>query len=293
MRSFFVITIFSLLTACSAPSPAPTDTVAIPPTVSVTETATLPPEQVDVEINGYLDDLDFIFQSPVTEVQFGGSEGPKILASTAVEESGRVHGINTVEMPPKLLVETTARALHAMLMPEEEDTPENVQAFAEKWAEVQAGDSPCSDLMREVKLFYANGNGVEQIVSMVPACGLSPVPDGAIEVKEVKLIYGAWYVPDLDLGKNVADPDAPWFKVVIAGAGFGTVYDEKTQTLNLFIGANFLTDSTNSEGKAATYTQALIDSLGRYQLGRNVVVKSSQNWANESTDLINAGFDVH
>lgn len=302
LNSSIVLSILILASCLPAPTAtnAPSDTLA--PAFTETSTSTIVPTVAPTstvtaeEVEGYIDKLELIYESPMKEVRFGGADGPVINVGLAVEHSGLSHGIGRVEMPDPLLAETTMRALHSIFAPEEEDTPENLQAFADKLAAIQRGDPgvSCADVMHSLKVYNANGNGGSEVLNLVPPCGLSPVPEGVTELSGgVKMVYGSWYTASDEGGKNVPDIDAKWFNTVTdAGDGYGVLLDQEQGILYIFIGAGSTMREEKTNLYVGMYTQMMVDWLEKYSQGERFYPKSTEEWAKTSFKMINSGLNV-
>jgi len=280
---FLILTILLLpLTACgemptATPVPSPTlftATQLLPsetPTRASTETQPSP----TVETKSYLSQLDIVFESPEQQFKYNGAE---IGGQTSVDRSAASHGIHEVTMTPELQAKLSMRALHNIFMPEEEDNDVNLAAFTKKLANVQAGNGSCADFTRTISMYDANGGGEPTEMTIVPACGTNSVPAGAVEVKSIDFVTGSWYVWSEELGKNVANPNYPWYKVVVAGGGAGVLFDPSSGELTVMNGVAFLDDAQSANGKAQIVRdfEVTLDYLRSFSRGKDFKLSNTQ-----------------
>lgn len=203
--------------------------------------------EIPVNENSYANQLDIVYESPEQQLQYNGAE---IGGQTSVDRSATSHGVHEITMTPDLQAKLSMRALHNILLPEEEDNDANLAAFTKRLAEIQAGNGSCADFARTIPIYDANGSGKPTEMTVVPACGTSPVPAGAVEIKSVNFVTGSWYVWSEELGKNVPNPDYPWYDVAVAGGGGGVLFDPTSGELRVMNGVAFLDDADSANGKA-------------------------------------------
>jgi len=262
-------------TAASAPSPTLFTATQPPPSETPNPASTETQPAPTVETKSYLSQLDIVFESPEQQLKYNGAE---IGGQTSVDRSAASHGIHEVTMTPELQAKLSMRALHNIFMPEEEDNDVNLAAFTKKLANVQAGNGSCADFVRTISIYDINGSGAPSEITIVPACRLSPVPEGAMEIKSVNFVTGSWYVWSEELGKHIANPDYTWYEVVIAGGGGGILFDKTTNTLEIMVGLPFQADAQNRSGWVSTQIEDTLAWLSYYSLGKSLTLSSDQKY---------------
>ena len=231
MKQILFLVLLSLfLAACAgtpvaAPAPTPTplpsetpaSTQAATPTPGATVAASgtpapgeTPAATATAAEKSYLEQLNITYSSKPVEVM--AADGTDLLTTMQVnvDRSASSHGVNTIEIKPDTQRWLAARALHNLLLPQEEDTPENLAAFEKMLAEIQRGERPCSDLAKQVSMYTTTSTGPETL-TLVPACGASAVPEGATAVKGVVLDYGEFY---LNPEQGVFKPKLPGIEII-------------------------------------------------------------------------------
>lgn len=305
MKRFLFITLLAvLLTACATPTPSPTMTpsatvspsevmVTSIPDVALTATPTdvavmVTPDRQQlvgdptplISKEGYASQLDITFESPEQVLRYNGAT---ITGKVNVDNSAASHGIHEMTMTPDLQAKLSMRALHNIFLPDEDDNDANLAAFTKKLAAIQTGNGSCADFARTISMYDANGSGEPTEMTIVPACGASSVPDGAVEVKSINFVTGSWYVWSEELGKNVANPDFPWYDVVIAGGGGGVLFDSITGELKVMNGLSFLDRAgENGTTQVASVFEITLDYLKHFFVGKSFKLTSAQRYENRA-----------
>jgi len=287
-KTLFLSLLAVLLSACAAPTPAPTMTPSstVPPS-EVTATSipsvalTAPPSETPPAASeSYLNQLNITFESPEQQLKYNGAQ---IGGQTSVDSSAASHGIHEVIMTPELQAKLSMRALHNIFLPEEADNDADLAAFAKKLADIQAGNGSCAGFARNITMYEANSSGDPSEITIVPLCGLSDVPAGATEIRSINFVTGSWYVWSEELGKNVANPDFPWYDVVIAGGGGGVLFDSTTGELKVMNGLSFLDRAgENGTTQVASVFEITLDYLKHFFAGKSFKLTSAQRYENRA-----------
>lgn len=226
-------------------------------------------------VDGYMSQLDIIFESPEQELTYNGAQ---IHGQTSVDKSAGALRITELTIEPETQAELSMRALHNIFLPDEEDNEANLRAFTRKLAEVQNGTRDCIEFMRTVRMYDANGNGAASEMTIVPACGVSSVPEGATEVKSVNFITGIGADWNEDEQKYMPKSNMAWFNITtLTDVGSGIMFDKQTSTMNVFVGLSSSVSLDRTKLNVARSFEVALYWLKAISRGKGLMLKNYQS----------------
>ncbi len=253
-----------LLTACSSQTAVPVDlptatispspAVTIAPTVVATETS-VPPTNTPKATTPNSEKLDIIFTDS-HEMNVGDVT---ITGSTSVDASARSLGLLELTIDPNILDDLSARALHNFFAPDGTDNASEAAA----WLKACKAGTPAE---RTAEVYTTTGGMTPEKLQLVMDCG-QEIPEGAVAIKGVEIVYGKWFVGKVDSVEPLkADPSMPWLKVVVKSSGRigGMLVDKDTGTLKVFAGFPFIIPEGNEKAIGAGVTEVALEWLRRF-----------------------------
>lgn len=277
------VTVMPEWTVTSASSLTPnTGTIAVDEQVITTPKAEIPTATSIAEIKSYMNGFEITQTDAIAAYTY---MGVKLDATIGVDKSANKQDLHSFEVPDSRMGDFVMRAWRNLVEPDNKGDAEGLVEFANKWAEVQAGDRPCSDLATTFSIFEVGG-GDKQEVTLVPACGESPVPEGAVEIKQVDFVFASLFKTGPD-GAAIENPDKPWMdNIDPGGGGAGALLDGTRGNLIIFIDPGQLYSSGQPDGTVATTVEQAIDWLKWLKNGLNLNLRRTQNYANRAEDWL-------
>lgn len=288
-----------LLSACAAPTATVVE-VTITPELTVSSASSLTPKAGTTAVDAQVITTPKIEIPTATRIAsyMNGFEitqtdaiagytymGVKMDATIGVDKSANKQDLHSFAVPDSRMGDFVMRAWRNLVDPDNKGDAEGLVEFANKWAEVQAGDRPCEDLATTLGI-YEVGGGAKQQVTLVPACGLSPVPEGDVEVKNVEFVFASLFKTGPD-GAAIENPDKPWMdNITPLGTGAGVLLDKRNRTLKLLVDPGDLVSFGQPKWGIAESVELGIDWLKWMVRGLDLDLRRTQNYANRADDWL-------
>jgi hypothetical protein len=239
-------------------------------------------DKVELQVDGYIKDLNFKETSKIESYQYG-KDGPILNVSVNVDQTAGLHGIHDVVMPPRIAADRGIDVLKAMFAPDM-DRGE----FIKLLAEIQNGDPDVDNLSVTSDLFDANKHTSRpEEMTLTLGGGKADVAEGSIAINNVKFVYGEWY-ENPEQGVFEVSEKYPWFKLTSpAGSGSGVLIDSKNGSVYLFVGLPYLATERNRLPELGTYTEYSIDYLKYMLQGKKLFLNRLQAYENRGQKWVN------